>query len=43
VILLPANEDVVKVREIDAQRAGVVVRVRVYDRKSRQYLREEGH
>jgi hypothetical protein len=41
VIQLPANEDVIKVRVIDAQRAGVVVVVRVYDRHTRSFLRTE--
>lgn len=37
---LPANEDVIHVRVIDARQAGAVTSVRVYDRQSRRLLRE---
>jgi hypothetical protein len=40
VVYLPANEDVIEVRVIDARRPGIVTNVRIYDRHSRRLLRE---
>lgn len=36
-----ANKKVVHVREVDARRTGVVVRVQVFDAASGEFLREE--
>jgi len=41
VVFVSAGNDLVYVRVIDARQAGVVVSVRVFDRHSRRFLREE--